>query len=105
MQGALDWFKVTLLFPLRDNKGNPFDKSVWDWQTNEITRLLRGFTDRGVVEGYWQGQTESNRSIVVIVKTEDEIAVIRNFLREARIKFGQRVMYLDYHPVHYEEVT
>jgi hypothetical protein len=41
----------------------------------------------------------------VIVKTEDEIAVIRNFLREARIKFGQRVMYLDYHPVHYEEVT
>ena len=56
------------------------------------------------MKGYWEGQTESNRSIVAIVKTEGEIVAIRDFLRKARIQFQQRVMYLDYHPVHYEEV-
>ena len=98
------WWKVTMLFPLFDNDGNPFAEAIWRWWRIEITRLARGFTDTGVVTGWWQGMSDQNRSVVIIVKTEREIDALRRFLVRARKKFRQRAMYFDYHPTHFEEV-
>ena len=41
---------------------------------------------------------------MINVRTEREVASIREFLQEARKKFRQKKMYLDYHPVFFEEV-
>ena len=98
------WFKVTLLFPLRDNEGNAFEEEVWRWWNRRMTRLFQGFTDRGVVKGFRRGQSDLNREIMINVKTEREVASIREFLQEARKKFRQKKMYLEYHPVFFEEV-
>ena len=99
------WYKVTLLFPLRDNDGNLFEEEVWRWWLREIAQLCRGFTDLGVVKGWWQNYSDQNRWIVMIVKSEREVDAIRNFLRVARTKFRQEAMYLDYHSVYFEEVS
>ena len=69
-----------------------------------LGKLTRGFTDLGVVKGWWQGQTDWNRLIVMIVNTEREVDGIREFLQRARIQFRQQAMYLDYHPTRFEEV-
>ena len=48
--------------------------------------------------------SDQNREIVINVKTEREVASIREFLQEARKKFRQKKMYFEYHPVFFEEV-
>ena len=98
------WFKVTLLFPLRDNDGNPFPEEVWSWWLDAITKLVKALTDRGVVRGWWRRRWEPNREIFMIVKTQREVNAIRAFLRRARRKFKQDVMYLEYRLVYFEEV-
>jgi hypothetical protein len=35
---------------------------------------------------------------------EEKLTEIREFLREARMRFAQKVMYLDHHPVFFELV-
>ncbi len=57
--------------------------------------LFQAFTDRGVVKGLWRGQQDLNREIVINVRTEREVASIREFLQEARKKFRQKKMYLE----------
>ena len=98
-------YKVTLFFPLQDNDGKEFEMEIWRWWRREITTMLKGFTDLGVVDGWWLGHSDQNYWIVAIVKTEQEVNQIRDFLRRAREKFKQEKMYLDYHPTHYEEVV
>lgn len=97
-------FKVTLFFPLYDNERNLFEEEIWYWWRNEITDLISGFTDLGIVNGWWQGYSDENRWIMMIV-AEEMINSIRTFLRRARMKFKQEAMYLDYHPVTFEEVV
>jgi hypothetical protein len=43
------------------------------------------------------------RWIMTVIR-EEKLTEIREFLREARKRFGQTVMYLDYHPVFFELV-
>ena len=97
--------KVTLLVPLRDNDGNPFDLRTWAWWSGELMSLVSGFTDLGVATGWWRGYSDENRVIVMVVKTEREVDAIRSLLREARRQFRQDAMYLEYHSVFFEEVT
>ena len=97
-------FKVTLLFSLFDNGGNPFEKEVWDWWLTGITKLVSGFTELGLVTGWWFGHSDRSRWIIIILKSEAEVDKIKNFLRLARGIFRQKKMYLDYHPVYFEEV-
>ncbi len=104
MVDSMNGWKVTMLFPLQDDEGKPFSEEIWRWWRTEIRRLVRGFTDMGVVAGWWEGVSDLNRSIVTIVRTEREIAALRNFLLAAREKFSQDAMYFDYHPTHFEEV-
>ncbi len=69
MPNPQEWFQVTLLFPLRDNDGNPFPEEVRSWWFDEMTKLVKGFTDRGVVRGWWRKRSELNREVFMIVKT------------------------------------
>jgi len=55
---------VTLLVPLNDNDGQPFDLPTWS----------------------------------------GEVSALRRLLIEARHRFKQRAMYLEYHRVYFEEV-
>ena len=96
--------KVTVLVPLKDNEGEPFDLLTWSWWNDALTRLVSGFTDVGVVTGWWRGYSDQNRSIVIIVKSMREVEAIRDLLREARKRFRQEAMYLEYHRVTFEEV-
>lgn len=97
-------FKVTVLIPLKDNDGEPFDLITWSWWSDRLTELVSGFTDVGVVTGWWRGYSDQNRSLVIIVKTLREVDAIRRLLRDARVRFRQEAMYLEYHRVFFEEV-
>src|SRR5215212_7103206 len=96
--------KVTLLVPLADNDGEPFDLITWSWWNDELTELVSGFTDLGVVTGWWRGFSDQNRIIVVIVKTMREVDALRELVRQARTRFRQEAMYFEYHEVVFEEV-
>lgn len=97
-------FKVTAFVPLADNDGNAFDLGTWSWWNDRLTSLVSGFTDTGVVTGWWRGYSDENRVIVMIVRTSTEVDAIRSLLREARMRFRQEAMYLEYHEVFFEEV-
>lgn len=96
--------KVTLLVPLNDNDGIPFDIPTWTWWNDRLTSLVSGFTDAGVVTGWWRGYSDQNRVIVIIVSFMREVSTIRELLKEARLRFRQEAMYLEYHSVFFEEV-
>ena len=99
--------KATLLFPLLDNDGDPFDRETWSWFQDQLVGLSDlgfDFTELGRTEGSWRGHSDRCRWIVTVVRTEEQVEEIRRFLREARDKFRQEGMYLDYHPVRLELV-
>ena len=98
-------FKVTLMLPLRDNAGTSIDRDTWAWWHDKLTALVAGFTDMGVVSGWWRGYTDENRRITIIVRSMHEVRAIRKLLREARVRFRQEAMYLEYHAVSFEEVV
>jgi hypothetical protein len=97
-------FKVTLLLPLTDNDGEPFDIATWSWWNDQLTSLVAGFTDHGLASGWWRGYVDQNRVITVIVKSSEEVSAIRELLVEARMRFRQEAMYVEYHDVFFEEV-
>jgi hypothetical protein len=96
--------KVTLLVPLIDNDGQPFELQTWSWWNDRLTSVVSGFTDHGVVTGWWRGYSDQNRVIVIVVKTMNEVNELRDLLLEARHRFRQEAMYLEYHRVFFEEV-
>jgi len=100
-------YKVTMFFPLRNNNDEEYGLEVWDWWQERITTILVGFTDLGQVKGWWFGHSDENRWIVAVVKSEQEVEVLREFLEMAATKkyFDQEKMYLDYHPTCYEEIS
>lgn len=98
-------FKVTKFFPLRDNDGNAFEEEIWEWWRDGLTKTVSGFTDLGVVIGWWQGQSDQNRWIVAVVESAEQVDELRTFLKSARQMFRQDAMYFEWHPVHFELVT
>ena len=97
-------FKITMFFPLADNEGNAFDERTWDWWHDDIKNLLPGLTDLGVVNGWWQGQSDRNRWVVAVVEGMKQLDQLRQFLRLARKQFRQDAMYFEWHEVHFELV-
>ncbi len=104
MDKGTQHFKVTMFFPLADNEGNAFDEDTWKWWRDGITKLLSGFTDLGVVDGWWHGQSDQNRWIVAVVESEGQVDQLRRFLQLAREQFRQDTMYFEWHPVRFELV-
>jgi hypothetical protein len=43
--------------------------------------------------------------LTIVVRSGEEVESIRRLLREAKARFRQEAMYLEYHPVMFEEVT
>lgn len=99
-------FKVTLLFPMHDNAGEPFAESVWDWWRAEFTRIIPGYTELGPVAGWWQGQTDRHRMVYVIVGADEDekIEELRGFVSLARSRFEQEAMYFEIQAVQYEQL-
>jgi hypothetical protein len=97
-------FKVTLLIPTRDNDGIYFDLPTWTWWSEELVSIVEGFTDMGIVTGWWHGQTDRNRAYVIVVGSMNQVRSIRDLLVRARSRFRQDAMYFEYHPVTFEEV-
>jgi hypothetical protein len=97
--------KVNLFFPLYNNDGDPFEEEIWRWWRESLTLLLAGFSEMGVVHGWWQGHSDVNLWVAAVVRTEIDVRRIRSFLRLARAKFQQKAMYLEYHRVHFEEIS
>jgi len=105
MSKQTNGYKVTVLLPLYDNDGDLIDQETWRWWNDRLTSLVAGFTDLGVVSGWWRGYSDQNRRIMMIVRSMTEVEAIRELLREARVRFRQEAMYLEYHPVHFDEVN
>lgn len=102
-QTTQESLKVTLIFPLYDNDGEPFDIEDWRWWQREMFRL-GDYTELGHSQGIFRGHTDRNRIIVMIVEPS-ALDAIREFLKEARKRFAQDAMYLEYHPVQFELIT
>lgn len=94
--------KVTLFFPLQDNDGDPFDENVWRWWQREMQRLS-DYTELGIATGFFRGQIDRNRVIVLVVAPA-KLDSIREFLVEACSRFRQDAMYFEYHETEIELV-
>ena len=92
------------MVPLHDNDGNPFPLQTWTWWNYELGSLVKGFTEMGTATGRWNGYTDQNRVVVIIVASLGEVSAIRALISRARERFQQEAMYLDYHSVFFEEV-
>ncbi len=91
------------MFPCADNDGVPFGEDLWEWQKDQLRLLFRdGYTEHGSVRGWWQGYSDEDVWYRVIVRGDSELIAIRDFLREARRRFRQDAMFLQYHPVELE---
>src|SRR5258708_38039583 len=95
--------KVTLLVPMTDNDGNSFPLRTWNWWNKELGGLVTGFTDVGMVTGWWRGVTDQNRVFVIIVRSLQEMYSIRGLLVRASREFRQEAMYLEHHRVFFED--
>lgn len=95
--------KVTLIFPLYGNDGEPFSREVWTWWRGEILRL-GDYTELGNAKGVYRGHTDRNLVIFMIVEPS-ALDAIREFLAEARKRFEQDAMYFEYHPIQFELIT
>jgi hypothetical protein len=101
---AFNAYEVKALFPLADNDGLPFEEDVWGWWRDEMTKLQLAFTETGVVQGFWEGQSERHRSVFWIVASMTEVRKIRAFVAAAKLKFQQKEMFFEYFPVRYEGI-
>lgn len=97
-------YKVTVLIPIKDNGGKLFDPRTWTWWSDELASVVEGFTDMGIVTGWWHGHTDRNRAYVIVVQSLDKVDSIRSLLARARWRFRQEAMYFEYHTVVFEEV-
>lgn len=97
--------KVTMVFPLKDNDGQPFKDEVMSWFLEEINRIfVDGITALlSPVTGRWHETNDLNRCIWAIVDG-DKLREILEFLKTAKERFRQEKMYYEYHLTNYEEV-
>lgn len=97
--------KVTMLFPILDKDGNPFEEETWSWWRDALGKAVgSAYNEPGQTLGHWEGYTELCRWIVAVVD-EDDLERIYAFLSAARSRFRQNVMYLDYHPVTFDLIS
>lgn len=98
-------FKVTLLFPLFDNQAVPFSEEVWSALYDRLMQLFMGFTESGVVKGWWLGHSDLNREIFIIVHTVDEVYKIKTEIAQwGRKHFRQEAIYFECQRIYFEEV-
>lgn len=75
MDESTECFKVTMFFPWEDNEGN-----------------------------VWRGHSDQNRWIMAVVRSNEEVDKLRDFVRVAGRRFKQDTMYFEWHAVRFELV-
>jgi hypothetical protein len=58
---------------------------VWSWWRDRISILVFDscHTDLGIVTGWWQGMSGRNRWIMLVVRSEEKVNEVRDFLKSA----------------------
>ena len=92
--------KVTMLFPLLDNDGDPFSAETWDWWLDQIVTF--GAYHELASRGTWKGRPEQHRCVKIVTTDVSEIERMERFLREAREVFGQEVTYFEAVGIHFK---
>jgi len=92
--------KVTMLFPIFANDGSPFPVQTWSWWFDSI--LAIGAYHEFFTRGAWEGRTEYHRCVTMVLEKPKQLEAVQAFLREAREKFGQQVMYFEAVPIYFE---
>ena len=93
-------FKVTMLFPIFANDGSLFPADLWSWWLDSIIAV--GAYHEFFTRGAWEGQLEYHRCVTMILTTDDQLQQVEAFLREARERFDQDVMYFEGTQVHFK---
>ena len=110
MQDHANAYKVTMIFVMEYEDGNlKLARACWNRMTNEfrekVTEWKSGFTEI-TVRGEWRSvEDNDSRMYSITVSTLEQVEWLRNFVKDWRIPFGQKTMYFDYHPVHFELVS
>ena len=92
--------KVTMLFPIFANDDSLFPAGLWSWWLDSIVAV--GAYHEFFTRGAWEGQLEYHRCVTMVLTTDDQLQQVEAFLREARDKFGQEVMYFEAAQVHFK---
>ena len=92
--------KVSMLFPFYANDGSLFPPELWDWWLDSIVAI--GAYHEFFTRGSWEGQFEYHRCVTMILETEEQLKQVKAFLREARVRFDQEVMYFEGTNVYFE---
>ena len=92
--------KVTMLFPMFANDRSPFPAETWQWWSRSI--LAIGAYHEFFTRGEWEGQFEHHRCVTMVLEKDQDLEKVETFLREARERFGQQVMYLEATNVYFQ---
>ena len=92
--------KVTMLFPIFANDGSLFPADLWSWWLDSIVAV--GAYHEFFTRGAWEGQLEYHRCVTMVLTKDEQLQQVEAFLREARDKFGQDVMYFEAAQVHFK---
>jgi len=88
-----------MLFPVFANDGSLFPAELWSWWLDSIVAI--GAYHEFFTRGAWEGHLEYHRCVTMVLEREEQLRQVEDFLREARERFGQEVMYLEATQVHF----
>jgi hypothetical protein len=92
--------KVTMLFPVLQDDGEPFSAGIWDWWLDNIVTF--GAYHELATRGTWRGRPERHRCVRIVTADVSELGRLESFVREARDVFGQEAMYFEAVRVHFK---
>jgi hypothetical protein len=83
--------KVTMLFPLLQDDGEPFSAGTWEWWLANVADL--GLYDERPTRGSWRGSLKRYRFVQIVITDEAKLERLEAFLFEAREVFAQEVFF------------
>ena len=92
--------KVTMLFPLLQDDGEPFSAGTWEWWLDNIVTF--GAYHELASRGTWRGIPERHRCVKIVSTDPFEVERLETFVRDARDVFGQEAMYFEAAKVHFK---
>jgi hypothetical protein len=87
------------LVPIKDNQGNAFDESRFEWLETQLARQFGGYTLEGIFPGGWHDgrrllKEESRRYVVALER--QRIRELLTFLRQVKKEFRQESLYVSF---------
>ena len=94
--------RVEICLPMTASDGEAFTSEAWGWFRDETVRLMDELEN---TEGPWMTRSERYRWVVWVVRSERQVAVLLEFARELRRRFGIDAIYVEHHPITFTLVT